>query len=160
MLRPPPPRRASSPHTRACTQATYQIVSLASISGEPEVVAEAPKRPEDAPEPPSLPPVNLEIIKTREERAVAKAQAEADKVNPAVTMREQVVFSELAKTMQCEWMEKDGVFSIFVMGAVLIAPPFSPETCVGKPNSPELIRVKKVLAGVLQKLSEGGSKKR
>ena len=81
-----------------------------------------PTRSEGSPEPPDLPAPNEELIKTRSERAEAKAQAEAANYNTNVTVRDQVIFSELCKTMQSDWVEQKGDDSskqcILVMGAV------------------------------------------
>ena len=88
-------------------QSTYHVVSRATV-GEVREVAPPPTRPEGAPEPADLPSVNQEIVKKREERALAKAQAEAPFINENVAMRDQAIFTALSKTMQCEWLETGG----------------------------------------------------
>ena len=84
-------------------QATYHIVNQAVVS-EVETLQEAPKRSEEAPQYSDLPDVNRDIVRTREERTLARAQTERASINENVAMGDQVVFSELCKTMPCEWM--------------------------------------------------------
>ena len=44
---------------------------------------------------------------------------------------------------------------------VLIEPPYSPDTCTGKPSEKQLTdRVKKVLGGILKKLDADGDRLR
>ena len=105
--------------TRA--QAAYHIVSRASVTNVNEI-APPPTRAEGLPEPPDLPAINREIAVKREERAVAKAQAESATVNERVTCREQAIFSAMSKTMPCEWMNSaEQGQGILVMGAVRCA---------------------------------------
>ena len=112
-------------------------MNRATVSELQELVP-PPTRAEGAPELPDLPPPNEELIKTRAERAVAKAQAEALNVNERVTVREQMIFSELSKTMQSDWVEKKGDSPqqcILVLGAVS---PCAAASC--GPTTPPLLR--------------------
>ena len=117
-------RCCSRSHPRrhaVCAQASYHIVNRETVS-ELQELEPPPTRSEGSPEPPDLPAPNEELIKTRSERAEAKAQAEAANYNTNVTVRDQVIFSELCKTMQSDWVEQKGADSskqcILVMGAV------------------------------------------
>ena len=113
------------PYSHFGTQSTYHVVNRASV-GEVTELAEPPAEPEGGSALPDLPDVNREIVLKREERALAKAQADAANVNERVSMRDQSIFAALSKTMQCEWMEGPGnggekVQCILVMGAVRCA---------------------------------------
>lgn len=140
--------------SRACLspQAMYRMVNTSCIA-EFSVVAEPPSRPAGAELPP-IPAVNAELCKTREQRAVEKAKAEGGKVCVEATAFGQSLFNELSKTMPCDWMIKDGQEpSILVMSAVLINPPYGPDTCNAGKNEAKLKeRVQKVVGGILQRV--------
>ena len=138
--------------TFAPLQATYCCVEAASVR-DFKVLAEPPVQLADAPEPPALPPANVELARSREERALKKAQEDAEQINQKATMRGQTIFNALNKTMKCEWVEKADVQAILVMGGVLVQPPYTPETMIGDKRDERLVeRVRKVLAGILCKL--------
>jgi len=144
------------------SQATYTVVSRKGVTDVNEI---APYTVSDDAERPDLPDLNQEIIKTRVERASARAQAEVegDNWNERATMRDQQIFSELSKTMTCKWMNPNegGAPSILVMEAVIIQPPFGPDTTKGKASEKQLeTRVKKVLGGIIEKVDAMGDRLR
>lgn len=108
----------------ACrSQSAYHIVNRATIGEVKELAEPRPEPAEGASELEDLPDVNREMITKREERALAKAQADAANINERVTMRDQAIFDAIRKTMPCEWMEGPGekgakVQCMFVMQAV------------------------------------------
>lgn len=131
------------------TSATYRVIKTGCIR-ELTVLTEAPRLDEEASKPP-LPVVSVEMVRSREERAVQKAREDAKGVNPKVTTRDQTIFHSLNKTMPCEWLEQGPTQAILVLGEILILPPYTVDTCKGE-ATPTLARVQKVLGGVLQKL--------
>ena len=136
------------------TKATYRVINATCVK-DLRVLAEPAARPADAPELPPLPAPNADLAKTREERAVAKAEAEGQKVCQDATAHAQKVFNELAKTMSIEWMTKEGVEPMMLlMDTILISSPYTPETVKAKKgeDSRLLERVQKVLAGILKKM--------
>jgi len=128
------------------TKITLRVLNAA--KHEIEVVAPAPATSSNgSAKKLQLPPHDIEAIQTRENRAIQRALDEQRYINPSVTVRAQQIFDSLRKTMPCEWREK----SILVLNEISISPPYSPSSCTGKGAA--LNRVKKVLAGELEKLS-------
>ena len=82
----------------AVTRANYTMVNAAAITNVAEV-APAPSVAADHP----LPPPDAEYLRAREERAIARATAEADNINVKASTRFQAVYDALSKTMPCEW---------------------------------------------------------
>lgn len=60
------------------------------------VISHPEPKPNDEKRP--LPEIDMAAVKTREERAVARAQEEAAQINTAVTVRAQAIFDALRKT--------------------------------------------------------------
>lgn len=85
------------------SKASYHVVSQASIVSV-QVVAPPPPSPTED-ERADLPAINQDTVTKRLERSVARATEERKRINENVTVREQAVFSELSKTMQCAWHE-------------------------------------------------------
>lgn len=126
---------------------TLRMLSTTSATGI-AVVAPAPKISSDtmAKKPP-LPPINMEAMTNRERIALKKAYDDGELVNTSVTMRTQRIFDSLRKTMPCEWRGND----ILVLNDICISSPYLPTSCTGEGAA--LNRVKKVLAGELEKLA-------
>ena len=65
-------------------QASYHAIKTGHVRTVSKL-ADAPARPAGAPAPGPLPPINLELVKGREERAILKAKDDEAHVNEAVT---------------------------------------------------------------------------
>jgi hypothetical protein len=142
-------------------QANYRVVN-ASCVREFSVLSPPPEREANAPELPSMPEAKIELAKQREERAVAKAQEDGAHVCAEATAHAQSVFDALRKTMKIDWLTQkpdapDRRPHMLVMDAVMIQPPYTPETCLADVKEKKLKeRVQKVLAGTLKKLEAVG----
>lgn len=100
------------------------------------------KRPENALDL-RLPPVNLQVCKEREDKAVRAAEAEAARIGAGVSKIAQQMFDALAKTMPCRW---DGP-TIVVLEEVRLTDPYGPANCTTKmlQDTATMERVQKVL---------------
>eukprot|EP00270_Netrium_digitus_P000578 TRINITY_DN10654_c0_g1_i1.p1 TRINITY_DN10654_c0_g1~~TRINITY_DN10654_c0_g1_i1.p1 ORF type:complete len:188 (+),score=41.59 TRINITY_DN10654_c0_g1_i1:166-729(+) len=85
-------------------------------------------------------PLDIEVLRAREEAAVRQAEAEAERVGVGVTQEAQEIFDALAKTLPVKW---DGT-TIVVMDEVRVANPYLPENVIGG-SAAATERVKKVL---------------
>lgn len=110
------------------------------------VIEPAPLVSRKKPPLPPLPPPDLQESWRRSSRE--RAMEAANLINTKVTMRTQHIFDALRKTMPCEWKDTE----IIVLDEICISPPYIPKSCSGKGAA--LKRVKKVLAGVLNKMIE------
>jgi len=95
-----------------------------------------------------LPKTQVQLVRDREQRAIAKAEEDAAFIGEGVTVRTQAIFDALRKTMPCEWKGQD----ILVLHEVRIPPPYLPSDCHG--GGAALQRVRKVLTGVLEKIDK------
>jgi len=142
-------------------KATYRIIKTTAV--REIVVLEALEPPaEDAPEKPPLPDVNLAAVRMREERAIQSARDKfKENVSGKVTVRADAIMEAMQKTMPCTWMEKKNeatgelTMVILVLNEVIIFPPYTPDSARGTVTV--VNRVKKVLAGELEKLTRAGA---
>mmetsp|Transcript_26127 Transcript_26127/g.57106 ORF Transcript_26127/g.57106 Transcript_26127/m.57106 type:complete len:177 (-) Transcript_26127:279-809(-) len=107
------------------------------------VSSQPPQGPVDL----SLPYVDLERCKKREEKALQQAELESSRVGAGVTKEAQAIFDALMKTMPCRWKDK----VIVVLEEVFIDEPYTPES-VRADDSNIMERVKKVLQAERQRL--------
>lgn len=92
---------------------------------------------------PTLPHVDVERCRKREERALQTAKEEAGRVGVGVTKEAQTLFDSLHKTMPCRWQDK----TIVVLEEVHVGEPYTPEAATADPeHRSTLQRVQKVLS--------------
>jgi len=130
-------------------KATYRTIKAAAIKSL--TVLTAPPARDGASGTLPLPMKPEQLAARGNERRMAemkKARGEVQYLQVGASVRAQYIFDLLRKTMPCEWIDKE---SFRVLGEVTLTPPYSPEQCVG-PNGPALVRVKKVLTAVLEKI--------
>ncbi|KAG2490032.1 hypothetical protein HYH03_011497 [Edaphochlamys debaryana] len=97
-------------------------IRVLNTSGVREVVSSVkPERPMDL----TLPLVDLERCRKREERALQQAELESARVGEGVTKEAQAIFDALVKTMPTVWRNK----SIVVLDSVYVDEPYTPDTC-------------------------------
>jgi len=135
----------------AVTRANYTMVNAAAITNVAEV-APAPSVAADHP----LPPPDAEYLRAREERAIARATAEADNINVKASTRFQAVYDALSKTMPCEWgsdPRNPAKVTVLVLGNIIITSELDPNKLLCAKGEERLKeRVQKVLTGILTKL--------
>lgn len=101
--------------------------------------AHPPKQPLD----PSLPYIDPQYTKDKEERALQAAEAAASKLGVGVSRGGQHLFDTLSKTLPCKWAGKD----IVVLQQVVITAPYTPNSCsaVQDQDQAALDRVRKLV---------------
>jgi hypothetical protein len=109
---------------------------------------------------PKVPIVNLknlplEKLLLREEMNLALMKLENNKIGIGVSVRGQLIFDELSKTLPTYWSNTD----IIVLDEIIIVDPYTSESCSTLKGSSEssLVRVRKVLTNILTKLERSES---
>ena len=85
------------------------------------------------------------VVNTKLEAAIRLRQEDAAKIGKNVSEFAQQLFFSLAKTLPCRWDNQ----TIVVMDNILIAPPYTAESCsilTGDNKSPALERIKSIVA--------------
>eukprot|EP00164_Ancoracysta_twista_P008871 GFYU01012950.1.p1 GENE.GFYU01012950.1~~GFYU01012950.1.p1 ORF type:complete len:124 (+),score=41.72 GFYU01012950.1:169-540(+) len=95
----------------------------------------APTAPADL----TLPPVDIDKTRKREEKALKVAEEDKSNMGVGVTYEAQTLFDFLRKTNPCRWEGKN----IVVMDEVTIKPPYGANDCDGPKSA--VGRVKKLL---------------
>lgn len=103
------------------------------------VMGKRPAQPPDM----SLPHINMQACREREEKALKAAEADAARIGMGVSKVAQQMFDALAKTMPCKWDQKD----IVVLEEVRVVEPYNSTSCSTKQpdDTATLDRVRKVL---------------
>ncbi|KAK9317873.1 anticodon-binding domain-containing protein [Lipomyces starkeyi] len=97
---------------------------------------------------PHIGPVNINSAVQKINSAARAAGQILAQRGVGVTKDAQDLFDALAKTLPVRWLDK----SILVLEEVKINPPYTPEACSAKSDSPALARVKKVVDGERRRL--------
>lgn len=95
----------------------------------------------------TLPHVDLEYLGKKASTVEAQTKKNVHNWGVGVTAHAQEIFDELAKTMECRWDKED-----ILCFDVRITKPYGVENCSGGKDPRTLERVKKVLAGELQRI--------
>ncbi|EGG15722.1 hypothetical protein DFA_10564 [Cavenderia fasciculata] len=95
-----------------------------------------------------LPPLNIQNINKRQEKALKQAENQASKIGIGVTAEAQEIFYALSKTLPCHWKGKN----IIVLNDITIDSPYNVENCSGT-SSHSLERVKQILDKERKKLA-------
>ncbi|KAK9369715.1 anticodon-binding domain-containing protein [Lipomyces kononenkoae] len=97
---------------------------------------------------PHIGPVNINTAIQKVNSAARAAGQVLAQRGVGVTQDAQDLFDALAKTLPVRWLDK----CILVLEEVKIDPPYTPESCSAKSDSPALARVKKVVDGERRRL--------
>lgn len=126
--------------------ATIIFIRTAFIS---EILSSEPPPP-GSPVDTTLPPVDLDRCRKREERALLQAEADASRVGEGVTKGAQAIFDALSKTMPCRWQGK----TVVVLEEIFVEEPYTPGAARSSSmeHQATLLRVQKVLTAERQRL--------
>ncbi|KAJ1952169.1 hypothetical protein IWQ62_006286, partial [Dispira parvispora] len=95
--------------------------------------------------------VNMEKVKQRYLQSMRETESAVAKIGVGVTQEAQFIFDALSKTLPCRWADN----AIVVLDEIIIHPPYQPENCLANnPDSTSLARVKKILQGERQRLTQ------
>ncbi|KAJ1661145.1 hypothetical protein IWQ61_000015 [Dispira simplex] len=95
--------------------------------------------------------VHMEKVEQRYLQSMREAESAVAKIGVGVTQEAQYIFDALSKTLPCRWADN----AIVVLDEIIIHSPYQPENCLANnPDSTSLARVKKILQGERQRLTQ------